>query len=62
VLRRLVVAELNLAGTQPDGIVGAHLATVRKMGLRRYLSMLQFIMTPQRGSPGSFLKMTRHLA
>jgi hypothetical protein len=33
-----------------------------QMQLSHYLSMLQFIMTPQRGSSGSFLKMTRHLA
>jgi SAM-dependent methyltransferase len=43
VLRRLALVALYLAGAHPDSTVGAHLANARKMGLRRYLSMSQFI-------------------
>jgi SAM-dependent methyltransferase len=43
VLRRLALAVLYVAGARPDGTVGAHLANAGKIGLRRYLSMAEFI-------------------
>jgi len=43
VLRRLALAVVYLAGARPDGTVGTHLANARKIGLRRYLSMAEFI-------------------
>ena len=43
VLRRVAVVVLYLAGAQPGGRVGAHLANARNIGLRRYLSMSEFI-------------------
>jgi len=43
VARRLAVAVLYAAGAQPRGIVGGHLSNARRLGLRRYLAMPQFI-------------------
>jgi ubiquinone/menaquinone biosynthesis C-methylase UbiE len=43
VVRRLAVAGLYATRLRPSGIVGRHLSNARKLGLRRYLAMPQFI-------------------
>lgn len=43
ILRRLGLVALHILGTKPSGIYGAHLANARKAGIRKYLSMKNFI-------------------
>jgi SAM-dependent methyltransferase len=43
VLRRIALATAYLLGARKSGIVGEHLANARKMGLREYLKMSNFI-------------------
>jgi SAM-dependent methyltransferase len=42
-VRRLAIAGLYLGGVQGRGIVGGHLANARRMGLRNYLKMSNFL-------------------
>jgi SAM-dependent methyltransferase len=43
IVRRLALLGLSAIGAKPEGIIGAHLANARRVGLWRYLRMSNFI-------------------
>jgi SAM-dependent methyltransferase len=56
VVRRLALVFLYVAGARPGGIVGGHLSNARKLGLRHYLAMPQFIHSNTDGPENPYSK------
>lgn len=56
VVRRVAVAVLYLVGVKLSGIAGGHLANARKVGLRCYLAMPQFIHSNTDGPENPYSK------